>query len=449
MPDGFRAMSQIRSIVLSLALGAATVTCGSSVQSTCDEDGPCACEIAADCTGAGVDLAECAVLACVEAKCTTRPTVEGTLCTTGACDGAGTCVNDSATGGGGPGQVANRRLAVGQEHSCVVRDGGTMRCWGNNLAGQLGNGATGYQNPTPLEVSDLTDAVSTTATFGSTCAVTDSGGIRCWGVNTNGQLGNGANENQLAPVSVADIDTATGVTGGGSHACAVLADGSVRCWGDNGQGQLGNGTTTPGSNVPVPIMPLSGLVVETALGSHHTCALTESGSVSCWGRNDDGQLGSGTSANSPVPQIVPGVTANHIVAGGRLTCAVVPGGSVRCWGSEFCYFSSTTPVEMPGLASVRQLAIGETHTCALLTDGTVACRGCNFAGELGSGTGESAETPVPVVGLTDVVEVGAGREHSCALRADDSVWCWGNNQGGQLGNGTTANASVPVMVVGL
>jgi hypothetical protein len=206
-------------------------------------------------------------------------------------------------------------------------------------------------------------------------------------------------------VAVSDITGATAFTTGAYHTCARLGNGTLKCWGRNDNAQLGNGTYTS-SSIPVPVSGITTASIVSG-GGAHTCAVLTDGTVRCWGENDRGQLGNGTTAGS------------------------------------------STPVQVAGIAGAVNVSAGWRHTCALLGDGTVRCWGENQNGQLGDGTTTDRTTPVPVSGITGATAVTAGWwHHSCALLGDGTVRCWGDNQWGQLGNGTTTDSPSPVTMSG-
>jgi hypothetical protein len=229
-------------------------------------------------------------------------------------------------------------LSSGFGHTCAVLRDGSVRCWGFNGASQLGDGTTTNRN-TPTAVSGLSGAISVSASAGSgsaggfyTCALISDGSAKCWGDNGAGQLGDGTTSLRSTPVPVLGLSGAVAISAGGNHACALLADGSARCWGSNSQGQLGDGTNTSHST-PVPVSGLSGAVSISA-GQSHTCALLSDGSVRCWGFNGMGQLGDGDTTPQSTPTAVTGLSgAVSLSAGGDRTCTVLSDGSIRCWGS--------------------------------------------------------------------------------------------------------------------
>jgi alpha-tubulin suppressor-like RCC1 family protein len=349
-------------------------------------------------------------------------------------------------------------IAAGEDHTCALTAGGGVKCWGSNEYGQLGNGKFGY-GPIPADVGGLTSGVAAIAAGRyHTCALT-AGGIKCWGSNGDGQLGDGTTTWRTTPVDVSGLTSGVdAIAAGDYHTCALTAGGGVKCWGYNGYGQLGDGTTT-WRTTPVDVSGLTSGVDAIAAGEYHTCALTAGGGVKCWGRNYSGQLGDGTTTDRNMPVDVSGLTSgvDAIAAGGSHTCALTAGGGVKCWGNngkgqlgDGTTTWRTTPVDVSGLTGgVDAIAAGEYHTCALTTGGGVKCWGDNGYGQLGDGTTTDRNTPVDVSGLTSGVDaIAAGYYHTCALTAGGGVKCWGYNLCGQLGNGEFGYSPMPVDVVG-
>jgi alpha-tubulin suppressor-like RCC1 family protein len=193
-----------------------------------------------------------------------------------------------------------------------------------------------------------------------TCAAVVGGGVRCWGANFSGQVGDGTNVNRNAPVGVWGLTGAVSVIAAGSeHTCAVAA-GRVKCWGANASGQLGDGTNV-NRNTPVDVVGLPANVIAIAAGSEHTCALTVGGAIWCWGANFSGQLGDGANVNRNAPVSVRGLASGTlVVAGSEHTCALTQGGAVACWGAnasgqlgDASNVASKTPVGVPGLPTIR------------------------------------------------------------------------------------------------
>src|SRR5437016_8031246 len=216
------------------------------------------------------------------------------------------------------GTVAPTALAAGGLHTCMRLPDGTVQCWGRNNFGQLGNGDGNLTSSSvPVAVRGLTTATGVVTGDADTCALLGDGTVQCWGVGDSGQRGDGT-FNNIASVPVAvvgmggagHLTNALAVAARGYHSCALLGDGTVRCWGRNVDGQLGDGTTAPlncspgscGSSAPVQVVGITSAAAVIA-GGYHTCALLADGTAWCWGRSDDGQLGNGAraSASTPVP----------------------------------------------------------------------------------------------------------------------------------------------------
>jgi alpha-tubulin suppressor-like RCC1 family protein/beta-lactam-binding protein with PASTA domain len=349
-------------------------------------------------------------------------------------------------------------IAATGNHTCAVTRQGAVKCWGRNAAGQLGDGTT-TDAPIPVRVSELNSVVTVIAAKGShTCALTSAGGVRCWGSNDHGQLGDRTYLNRRSPVDVYGLNSGvTAIAAGGEHTCALTSTGGVKCWGKNYYGQLGDGTTTD-RFTPVDVTDLGSGVIAITAGGEHTCALTSAGGVKCWGYNGFGQLGDGTEDNSREPVDASGLTSDvaAVAAGSWHTCAIIGGTDVRCWGynglgqlGDGTTVHQPTWVRVSGLnSSVTSIAPGTFHTCALTSWGGVLCWGGNAKGYLGDGTTIDRFTPELVDGLgSDVTAIAVGGSHTCALLHGGEVKCWGGNSDGQLGDGTTIDRHTPVDVL--
>jgi alpha-tubulin suppressor-like RCC1 family protein len=344
-------------------------------------------------------------------------------------------------GVGGTGYLSNvTQISAGKYHTCAVVSGGAVYCWGQNASGpnvygQLGNNST-TNSSTPVQV--LTDAVTylTNVTQvgsggGHTCALRSDNTVYCWGRNAFGEVGDNTTTRRLVAVQVrisagAFLTNAVQIAIGANHSCAQLSDSTVRCWGYNFYGEIGDNTTT-NSSVATQVLAAGGSgsltgVSAISSGRFHTCALLSDHSVYCWGDNDNGELGDGTTT------------------------------------------SRSLPVRAGTIDNATSISAGEYHSCSVLDDGTAQCWGAAAFGQVGDGTTADTSTPVPVVGpggwglLTNIAAISAGGgnwpdgtgtdnyEHTVALLTDGTVVSWGQNIYGELGDGTTTMSIFPTGV---
>ena len=256
-------------------------------------------------------------------------------------------------------------LVAGDNHTCALMTTAGVKCWGRNYFGQLGNGTTAY-SLAPVAVDGLADGVSAlVAGSDHTCVVMLAGGIRCWGANESGQLGDSSLLNRSVPVDIVGLpDDVTALAAGFAHTCALTSQGQVMCWGDNSYGQLGDGTTAV-HIAPVIVQGLDIGIVKVAAGNGYTCALTSKGLVKCWGRNDFGQIGGFTTENSSTPIDVIGLPSGgvDVAAGNSHNCAILQNGRVKCWGmTDYGYSGPET--EYRTEADTIPTAIPESPTAA-------------------------------------------------------------------------------------
>jgi alpha-tubulin suppressor-like RCC1 family protein len=342
--------------------------------------------------------------------------------------------------------------------------------WGNNSHGELGNGTvTRYGGiPTPGHVLGLSGVASLAGGSNFSLALTSSGNVWAWGDSGWGQLGQGGYDSSTTPVRVPGLRRVRAIAAGSLHALALKANGTVWAWGFDYFGQVGNGTS--GGNVlsPVRVVGLSNIVaIAAGAGGDTSYALRSDGTVWAWGYDGLGQLGNGTSDESPHSTPVEvshlsGVTA--IGAGTWHALAVRTDGTVVAWGSNqdrqlgaktsttcstYDYPCSTTPVEVRGLSGVTRVAGGGAFSLALAQDRSVWGWGANDYGQLATGSAGS-DVPAPTKArLVSVRAIAAGGEHTVALAADGTVWSAGRNGLGQLGDGTFTDRAAPVEASGV
>jgi alpha-tubulin suppressor-like RCC1 family protein len=365
-------------------------------------------------------------------------------------------------------------LSAGFQHACAL-DGGRVRCWGSNTAGQLGDGTTDTRT-TPVLVDGIDDAVEVAVGGNVSCARKSSGAVWCWGDNRFGQLGVGAPASSPRPREVRGVNARSLVVGA-TRTCAIAKDGSVTCWGPLTDrvvvfANAACADTATCDATPRRVPGLSN-VVQISIGWRSTCALTDDGSVWCWGHNERGQLGDGTRIDRDTPARINDLRAKAIALGRYHACALT-GDGVRCWGDgtlgragspseepESCVVIGSdgdpaqavlTPRTVGKTADAIQLSAGTSHTCVHRDNGEVACWGRQVNGELDGGStpgpytpGWCSPTPLPVRDAMRATSIAIGASFSCAF-GSDLRRCWGRNQFGQLGDGTLIDRVVPVDV---
>ena len=399
---------------------------------------------------------------------------------------------------------AARAVRAGGRHTCALLENGTLKCWGRNNKGQLGLGDTNDRSiPATVEVGTDLTVKSVSAGGEHTCALLSDDSIKCWGEGSTGQLLSGSTDDVDAPpddpIDLDDSFAVKDISMGTDHACALLNHGLVKCWGKNDVGQLGQedwDSVGKASGDPddeldeIPPLNLGENVLAraVAVGTRHSCAIINNGAVKCWGANDLGQLGLGTSADSVDPHLGDdhGEMGDHLMpitfgssrlgalqigAGEDFTCVLINNASVLCWGkndvgqlgrgdTDTIGDGETAAVGMeavtfPAGVIPRSLSVGTKHACIVGMSGTdhkVYCWGDDAAGQLGQsaavavGDDEEVSGVVAVdFGSDDTVKaVAAGHEHTCALLANDELVCWGANASGQLGRDSiTADEDAP------
>jgi parallel beta-helix repeat protein len=372
------------------------------------------------------------------------------------------------------GQVSS--VALGSHHTCALVDDGDattpgygVECWGANDVGQLGiNTLGGFSAPVP--VPGLQSGVVGIATHtGHTCAMVEDNpatpgyGLKCWGNNVSGQIGNGTSGNLwLGPVDVCASGSGFGcqggvpltgvvaVTTGDRHTCALIDDGPttgdpLKCWGNNQFGQLGTGDG--GDNAPdqsLPVSPAAPDLISVSAGGLNTCGINTASVLLCWGNNFSGQLGIGSA---------PDTNPNNGTSSGSDPCPTAIENEAAC---------ISVPIVVPSLQNTSiSMVSAEQTTCALTTGGGAKCWGFNAHGEVGNGTqvdatcgaftcpGFAEPNPQDVTGLTmNVTQIGRG----CALTTADAVFCWGDNFYGGVGTGSILSETdilTPAGVTGL
>jgi len=350
-------------------------------------------------------------------------------------------------------------FASGSEHTCGVTTIGDAYCWGWNHKGQLGDGTTGTDRATPNLVSGGHTWTSVSGGRYHTCGVTTVGDAYCWGSDQYGQLGDGTTTDSSVPVLVSGGHTWASVNGGGGdHTCGMTTVGDAYCWGFNNVGRIGDGTTTDSS---VPVLVSGGHTWASVSGD--SCGMTTVGDAYCWGSNQYGRIGDGTTTDSSVPVLVSGGhTWASVNGSGMHTCGVTTVGDAYCWGSnqygqlgDGITTDSNVPVLVSGGHTWASVTNGNDHTCGVTLFNEAYCWGKNAYGQIGDGTTGGGtwtwtpkHNPTVVSGGLTWVSLTNGNDHTCGVTTSDVAYCWGSNSRGELGFGTNTHSAVPVKVGG-
>ncbi|HEU5295141.1 MAG TPA: hypothetical protein VFU71_10145 [Burkholderiaceae bacterium] len=344
------------------------------------------------------------------------------------------------------------RLAMGLSVAVARLADGSMRSWGTEFTGELGDGGA------PTDDRDVPGSLPGTGvaqiSSGSkhSVAVQDTGAVLAWGFNSFGQLGQGNQNDLVSPTTIPGIAGAVRACAGGAHTLVLLNNGTVVAMGNNTSGQLGLGASS-GTVITMP-QPVNGLsnAIALACGSTHSVALLSDGTVRTWGRNNKGQLGDGSAVNQSSPVAVAGLTGVVAIAAGfEHTLALRGDGTVWSWGAnakgQLGDASTTdrpTPVAVSGIADAVRIAAGGQDSMALPTNGVPMVWGSNAFGELGNGTAplspSFAALPTTTPGLGHIIDIAVGhhpdRATLFAVVSDGTVRGWGNNTEGQVGAGS-------------
>lgn len=366
--------------------------------------------------------------------------------------------------------VRAREIAVGNGHTCTLTADGGVVCWGNNIVGQLGDGTGSIRNVPGKAVGLASGVRALAAGSGHTCALTTAGSVKCWGYNQYGQVGDGSRTNRHAPVDVVGLPPdIVAIAAGGEQSCALTSAGAVHCWGFvlselrcTGGGFFSSDPircstaeeffTTP-REVPgfTSVVAISVGAVETRNYTsplHTVCGVTTAGGVVCAPR-----IGS---AAADVAGLSSGVAA--VATGGNHACVVMTSGGLKCWGDNLLgqigdgtRSNRKTPVDVSGITGgAVAIEVGIANSCALTTAGGVKCWGRGDGGISGDATASVRFTPVDAAGLTSgIATIATGSGHTCAVSVAGSIWCWGLNGAGQLGDGTYTTRYSPTGVSGL
>jgi alpha-tubulin suppressor-like RCC1 family protein/sugar lactone lactonase YvrE len=342
-------------------------------------------------------------------------------------------------------------IAAGQLHTLALLEGGTLKSWGYNNLGCLGDG-TLLSSSTPVNVTNISDVTSIMA-YDHNIALKSDGTVWTWGSNTNGQIGDGTTTSISIPYQVS-INNIIAIGRGNKHSFAVKSDGTVMGWGLNDYYQLADGTTND-RYTAVAVSDLTNVVAVSG-GYQQSLAITTDGQVKSWGKGIFGMLGLGNSTDMTLPTLISSLSNVTAVCGSTYqSYALKDDGTVWSTGTNSTgqLGDGTTTASnifiQASITDVVSISVLYYHVIALKNDGTAWVWGSNDYGQLGDGTTNNSSTPIQFGTFTNVIAVAAGKLHSVVLLSDGSIWASGYNNFGQLGDGTTTDSLTPVQVVGL
>jgi len=353
-------------------------------------------------------------------------------------------------------------------HTAIVMSDGTVKTFGLNDYGQLGNGVNNIVftiTSVPVNVCNITSgAIAVSCGRFHTAVLMSNGTVKTFGRNNVGQLGNGYNgpNNSNTPVDVCDITSgAIGVSCGDSHTAVLMSNGTVKTFGRNNVGQLGNGYNGPNnSNTPVDVCGITSGAIAISCGNNHTAVLMSNGTVKTFGGNNSGRLGDGTVIQRNEPVNVVNITSGAIAISCGLshTAVVMSDGTVRTFGADNSgelgsgfIATSHFPINVVNITSgAIAVSCGNSYTAVLMSNGTVKTFGLNNTGQLGVNNTTDSCVPVDVCGITSgAIAVSCGDGHTTVLMSNGTIKTFGYNNAGQLGNGTNIQSNIPVEVVNI
>ena len=333
---------------------------------------------------------------------------------------------DDPPPGGPPIQVD-----CGDFTTCAVVEGGAVRCWGHDKAGELGDAGSGGDRTKSIIVHGVEGVTSIALASKFACALGGDKKVKCWGT---GRIANDGRAVERAKATLVNgVEGVDELTASGAIACARSGT-SIACWGADA------------STIGTP--PTTGTFTQVAAGFTHACALEKKGTVTCWGTGD----WAAPKGSFSKPASISGAT--YLATGDRHACVVTKDKKVQCWGMNDAGQLGTkpdtelhkTPVTVPGVSSAVKLVAGESAMCALLADGSARCWGSNAEGELGLGKKSSDERPSKLASVPDIAGMCLATSHGCALTKSKSLLCWGANEAGQLGDGSKEKKLEPARV---
>lgn len=335
--------------------------------------------------------------------------------------------------------VQATKIASGDEHVCAITSANKLFCWGQNFHGQIGQGDLYNTHKIPMAVDASSNYTLVSGASISTCGITSTGVLKCWGRNTS------------APTIVDSGITYKSIAAGPDYNCGITTSDQLKCWGDNSYGQLGLNNTTA---QPTPVVVNNGTTyksISVARGGWTTCAITSSDALQCWGFNYYGQVGNGNTSDTLAPVVIdPGTNYKKVSTGYYITCALTVANKLKCWGTGYlgngAYSSNlSNPTAIDVNTDYSDVSV-YSHICGLTMSNLIKCWGDNSEGELGTGNFTEAKSPTALLSAETFTSVTTGNKFTCGLKLNGSVLCWGKNASGQFGYGNAYSNRVPTKV---
>ncbi len=335
------------------------------------------------------------------------------------------------------------QLVSGENNSCGITKSGQLRCWGANGSGQIGKGSASSNECTPFNVDVSTNYIQLSKGTNHTCGITNAGVLKCWGANDNGQLGDGTKVSKASPVTIdSGVNYSQVVLSKNSnYSCAITTNGVLKCWGLNSSGQLGDGTLLDKS-IPIVVDPNT-TYTKISLSYDYICGITSAGNLKCWGSNSLSKIGDGTTTNVINPKLIDeGVTYQKIITGNLSTYGITSDGVLKGWGYQHSGLGtgdngSKLPTVIDAGVKYSQVitSFNSNHSCAITNSGVLKCWGRNDYGQLGTGNTVSQNKPQVIDSGVNYLKVFIRGDLTCGITTDNSLKCWGRNDNGELGDG--------------
>jgi alpha-tubulin suppressor-like RCC1 family protein len=352
-------------------------------------------------------------------------------------------------------------LTIGTLHTCGLLTSGGVKCWGSNTynwnpLGGVGDGSiAGTSTSQPQTVLDTETYVKISAGWNTTCGITTSNKVKCWGEINRGFLGDPSSNIRLTP-DVSDLgELYQSVATGGAN-CGITTAGILKCWGGDYSTPYPTGDGTSIFRTSPVVIDRGRVYKAISSGGSHRCGIRSDDSLYCWGDNSKGQVGVGGSSVSLPMKVDSGTKYLQVSAGSQYTCGITTGNVLKCWGDNTNYklgdntsTSRPNPIVIDSGTLYKKVDTGSgswTGGCGITIDDHIKCWGYNYYGAVGDGTTTTSRVPVPIMSSTIFTEISVGSDYACAITDAKALYCWGTGSDNRLGTGTTTQQNSPVLI---